>query len=757
MHINTTQYSNESYSMLLRLNPFSALLLLSTILSSSAFSKESESIQKPPDQQQRSTTESNAPTSKIPTDNNIPTVNINSKLKRTQIDIDRKVYDVANDLQSISGSAADILNTIPSVQVDGDGNVALRGDSKVVILIDGKASSQLSGSNAGAGLSQYSASDIEKIEVMTNAPAEFASEGTAGVINIITKRNRQPGSFGAFALNAGNQGRVVSDISGAFNASNLNISGGIGFREDQRQRRIVSTTTTLGQEGAATGFSAEDLHENARRLNPSLKGAINYRVDEKQLLDFDFRLRQRSGRRNYDSQSTSVLSNGSITSDSSGHSDGHEWSLSGEQRLSYKTILTSSEETLAIILHRSTDKERERYLLATSYQIPVGQIGGNQIAQNHYFITDDFSADYRTSPAEGTIIKLGYSLRHDSNGIDFSGNDINPTTGLLTTTSVLKNQFDYQRTIQAIYGSYQKMVNATDVLAGLRVEQTQSEGDQLTSNQINKQNYFGLYPSLHLERKLDQHSTVFSAYSRRLSRPDPEDLNPYIDFRDPQNLRSGNANLQPQQSQSLEAGYKIETDTQNFAISGYLKQIKNGFTVVTTLVAPNVRLTQAANLPLSKSAGVELLADGPLSHTLSYRLSSNLFYTQVDTLGAGISSLQSVTGINLKANLDYRPTTIDTAQLSFSRTDKKLTPQGYIAPLNLVNIGYKRRIQPNLSLILTISDLFNGQRQIRYLNTSQFQTTYDRFQYGRVAYIGFNYSFGTTKKSKAESFDYDQQ
>ena len=170
------------------------------------------------------------PTTSAPDPNSdIKTVTVSGKRKAVEVDLDRKVYNISNDLQSVTGTAADVLNTIPSVQVDADGNVSLRGDNRVVILIDGKPSAQLSGANAGDGLLQYGANDIERIEVMTNAPAEYGANGTAGVINIVTRRNRQPGTSGAFVFNAGNDGRYVSDLRGALNSENLKLSGGIGF------------------------------------------------------------------------------------------------------------------------------------------------------------------------------------------------------------------------------------------------------------------------------------------------------------------------------------------------------------------------------------------------------------------------------------------------------------------------------------------------------------------------------------------------
>src|ERR1700733_5506424 len=138
--------------------------------------------------------------------------------------IDRRTYDVAADLQSTTGTAADILNDIPSVEVDADGIVSLRGDSNVTILIDGKPSAQLSGAAAGDGLLQFPASDIDKIELITNPPAQFKAEGSAGIINIITRKTRQAGPSGTAQASLGNDHRYVLGLTGSYGTRQLNLS-----------------------------------------------------------------------------------------------------------------------------------------------------------------------------------------------------------------------------------------------------------------------------------------------------------------------------------------------------------------------------------------------------------------------------------------------------------------------------------------------------------------------------------------------------
>ena len=128
--------------------------------------------------------------------------------------IDRKVYAVTTNLQATTGTAAELLNDVPSVAVDADGNVTLRGDADVTILIDGKPSAQFSGATRGLSLLQFPASDIERIEVLTSPPAQFKAEGSAGVINIITRKSRKAGLSGSGQLSAGDHGRFVLGLNG---------------------------------------------------------------------------------------------------------------------------------------------------------------------------------------------------------------------------------------------------------------------------------------------------------------------------------------------------------------------------------------------------------------------------------------------------------------------------------------------------------------------------------------------------------------
>jgi outer membrane receptor for ferrienterochelin and colicin len=179
-------------------------------------------------------------------------------------------------------------------------------------------------------------------------------------------------------------------------------------------------------------------------------------------------------------------------------------------------------------------------------------------------------------------------------------------------------------------------------------------------------------------------------------------------------------------------------------------------TDVTENLGNGLTLTTRTNLPRNDSAGLELTSNGHVVPKLAYSISANLFYSQIDATALGVSGLQSTTGVNAKLKLDYRPTAADNAQITITRTDKRLTPQGYVNAINIVNLGYRHQLKTDLTAIVTVSDVFNGQRFQRNAMTPAFTQEYSRFVRGRILYVGLVYAFGSSRKEKQPSFEYDQ-
>jgi outer membrane receptor for ferrienterochelin and colicin len=243
--------------------------------------------------------------------------------------------------------------------------------------------------------------------------------------------------------------------------------------------------------------------------------------------------------------------------------------------------------------------------------------------------------------------------------------------------------------------------------------------------------------------------------SRRVTRPEFESLNPYVDHEYTPNLQAGNPQLRPQLTQSYEAGYGYESRGHSYAVTAYYRRNRDSVTDVTEYLENGLTLTTKTNLPENDSAGIEFSANGHVFRKLAFGISGNLFHNQLDATALGIAGLQSTTGLNAKAKVDYRPTNVDSAQMTITRSDKRLTPQGCVSAINIVNLGYKRQLIPDLTAVLTVTDLLNGQRFRRFSSSPSLTQEYQRTTQGRVFYAGLIYSFGSTKKDSRSNFEYD--
>jgi outer membrane receptor protein involved in Fe transport len=691
-----------------------------------------------------------------PTPPAVSGVTVTAQRPVAQTLLDRKVYGVANDLQSTTGSAADVLNNVPSVAVDADGNISLRGDSNVTVLIDGKPSAQFSGASRGTSLLNLPASDIARVEVLTTPPAQYKAEGSAGVINIITKKTRKAGFSGSGQLSLGDKRRYVFGLDGAYNSGPLRLSGGIGLRQDFKRRFTDTDRVQIDPASGAPVASAEGINEQFLRRTPLVKASADYDLDSRRTVGATFNHRETTGHRYFDQQDESGPPGAASTSVSDRHSDGFEWNVSDDKGLSFQQKLGRPGETLDVGVQRSAYRERERYAYANTYPLPPADPTHDDLHLSLDLVKTEVSVDYDLPLAHEREWKLGYDLGDDHNAFDNMGHAIDPATGAPIVEPGVTSDFRYHQQINAAYLQYERPLGPWRLQTGVRLESSHVSFFEITGQVPGGWNGFAAYPSLHLERDLGDADKLMLGIARRVTRPDPEALNPFTDYQDTHNLRAGNPNLKPQDTWTYELGWQRSAHGRSFGLTGYYRFDRNAVTDVLEPVAADVVLATKENLPKSRSAGLEFNANGKLPAGFAYNLSGEAFWAQIDAQALGAAGLASTTGVNLKASLDWRPTSHDTAQISFSRTDRRLTPQGYVNAIDLVNLGYRRQLRSDLALVITVSDALNGQRLTRTVNSPALAETYVRHQVGRIAYAGLLYTFGAVKKDKAAAFDYDR-
>jgi outer membrane receptor protein involved in Fe transport len=690
-----------------------------------------------------------------PAGSSLATVVIKADKLNVETRIDRKIYTVTEDAQSTFGTLSDILSVIPSVDIDPDGVVSLRGDSNVLILIDGKPSTQFQGSAAGDNLQSISAKDIERIEILTTPPAQFKAEGAAGVINIITRRHHARGTSGTVQGSLGDGGRSAVAANTSYGGARFSGSLSAGYRQDYRQRLVESEVIGPDPATGVVADSRDQISERVRRNVPSAGLAGEYQLNDRRSVAASASWNARGGLRTYTQTDDSTDPAGIVTSSTQRLSRGHDPENNYDTSLRFTQKFARTGETLDLSLHRATSHQYEHYDYVKDFFVPPAPTTYNNLSFHEEHAITEADADYALPLSAGRSLKLGYAFEQDDYGFANVGETVDPVTGAGTIDPLQTNEFRVQQRIQAVYLSYQGSVGAWTWLGGLRGEVTTTDARQVTNGISTPGRYAQVYPSLHVDCSLSEQSTVSFGASRRVTRPDPSSLNPYIDYEYTPNLRTGNPNLRPQYTQSFEVGYEYEGHGASYGLTGYYRRNTDAVTDLIEYLGNGVSLDTKTNLPRNDSGGVEFSASGHLLPSLAYSVSGNAFYSQIDASQLGIAGLESTSGVNAKVKLDYRPTAADSAQITLTRTDKRLTPQGSISAINIVNLGYKHAWTRDLSLIATVSDLFNGQRYQRFAVTPTFTQVYARSVEGRVVYVGVVYSFGAPKKDRQAEFEYD--
>jgi len=665
--------------------------------------------------------------------------------------IDRRTYSVAHDLQASAGSVGDVLRNLPSVEVDVLGNLSLRGDSNVQVLIDGKPSTMMSAANRGAILQQMPADSIESIEVITNPSAQFKPDGASGIINIVTKKNRRPGRSGTAQASLGTEGRYNLGATAAYKSGALNLFGSASLRHETRKR--TTTDHRVRRDAVAGGAAASDqtVVSDQQRDSKIVSAGFDYDLGAKSRISGSASYNRRAEALTIGERNRAADPGGAVLKDydRQGAGRGHETStqLSAGYR---RTLANDGEFTLD--LQRGETKEDRRRTYLSRFRAPPAADLREELIPRADEITTELSAEYSGALPGKAKLKLGYDLQSDNDDYDNYGGTI--VDALHVADPSQTNRFLYKRTVHALYGTYERPLGDWTLLAGLRLEETLIDTHQVTSALKNSTDYFRAYPTLHLEKDLGEDQKLRFSYSKRVARPEPEDLNPYFVVIDAFSARAGNPNLMPQETHAFEVGYETRIHGATLAATAYARRSLNGMTEVSRYISPTVLLTTKENLGKATSGSVELSASGKIASAVSYNLSTNVFYNQIDAANLGFAAKRSTIGYTGKASLDYAATAKDFFQVSASYSGKRLTAQGRRLPSSSVNLGYRRKLTSDLSAVVTVSDLLNRQRDRTVIDTPTLSDQFERRQLGRTAFVSLSWKFGAGGKAKDPGFDY---
>ncbi|HEY2357923.1 MAG TPA: TonB-dependent receptor, partial [Phenylobacterium sp.] len=668
-----------------------------------------------------------------------------------QTSIDRRSYSVATDLQAQTGAIADALRNVPSVEVDVQGNVSLRGDPNVTILVDGKPSSLFQGDNKGQALQSLPADSIERVEVITNPSAEFRADGSAGVINLISKKAKGVGLIGSVRVVTGDGDRYSASASTGYNSNDLTIASDLSFRQDTQKTHTVDNRRQLDPAGG--GFDAVDQDQITHFLANSFNGRTS--------VDYDLTPRTRIGGEthgNYTFFRISAPSQFSAEDVAGAPADSFDRLLSVHQKRAalefsgnLRQKVGGEGEFVLSLSHEDINDDRVRAGHTSDQVPPAPDLFDEQRLDNHLHLTD-LKGDYTQPMADNSKVKLGFDIEYVDNAYRNRGFTGSAPDALVPDAS-LTNLFLFKRTISAAYATYEQPIGDLTVLAGLRVEDVRMDLDQATLGRSDENKYLKAYPSLHLGWKLADAQQLTASFSRRVQRPDPSEFNSFRFMIDPLNFRSGNPFLKPQQTQSFELGYEYRQSPVLLLATLYYRENRDGVADVARDLGDGVVLTQRANIAQSRSTGVELVANGRLTKTLTYNVNGNIGWSQLDALGPTFAPARSLFTPSGRGSLTWQPTAADTVQLNAFMNGKRLTPQGYADSMVGVDVGYRHKLTDKLSLMMTAQDVLGTFRAFQAIDTPVLheRTTTD-FDTRQVR-IGLTWSFGGGRQ-KDQGFEF---
>ena len=677
--------------------------------------------------------------------------------KAAQINsIDRKVYNVGKDVQSISGSASGLLANVPSVQVDIDGNVSLRGNQNVLVLIDGKPSALMSTANRADVLEQMPADSIERIEVITNPSAKYKPDGTAGIINLALKKKREPGYSGVVRASVGNDSRYNLGFTGNYRPVGYNIFGSVSLRQDDRLRYVNEARSHLDAGTHSVLSTHQDTVEHMRPLSRLAQTGIEYNLgkDDKVGATVNYNLRT------FDRTSTvSNLSRdarGTLTSDYDRLRNDPEWQKTLTASTTWQHSFSEEGHELTAEFKHERHNEQEDNHYSNVYRFPVTPTSLDYTTINPTETNTEFSADYSRPMAGDAKFESGYAGEGAKNDMDYRGGFFDPVKGSWMVDQTRTNRFIYSDTIHAWYGTYGRPFGKFGVLAGLRFEEAYIRTNQVTTGVTGRNDYSRIYPTLHLSYNLSETGQLQLNYSHRVHRPESDDLNPFPQYQDPFNLRAGNPNLKPEDTHSVEAGYQYRKEETTYLAAVFFRETYHGFTTVTRYIDATTLLTTHENLATNRSGGLELTATREIGPA-ALNFSANAYQNQIDASNLGFSSSRTTVAWDAKLNVSYKVSKVTQVQFATNYTATRLTPQGERRPTYVANFGLRHELKDKkTAFVLTVSDLFDSLKERTVIDTPQLHDDITRRRSSRIIYIGFVYNLGKpTKKSKDDGIKFD--
>ena len=654
--------------------------------------------------------------------------------------LDKRVFNVGKDISSTGASALEVLNNVPSVNVNIEGQISLRGAGGVQILINGKPS--VIASEQGKGLSSITADMIEKIEVITNPSAKYEAEGSSGIINIVLKKDQRKGLNGSISINTGwphNHSTGIS-INNRTEKFNLFTQIGLGYRSLPRMKynKNENFMSLINLESLGTEYRNEfyynlilgaDYYINDNSL-VTLSGSYALEIED-QPSSFEFMMDSIDVEiGSWERSENTVAINPKYQYD-----------------LQYTNEINGNEDHTLVASATGNFFGKDQ---ASTFMIDnlSGDVYNPQQETETNFKEEKhtFKLDYKNPISQNIVLESGIQYVWQNVNNDYAvRNNIN-NSWIIDTG--LTNEFEYQQNVLGLYSTAAIEKNKVGLKGGLRLENTLLQTLLTTTNEENNRNFNNLFPSLHFSYKLNNHLGFQFGYSKRIYRPRLWDLNPFFNIRDNYNIRTGNPNLLPEFTDAFEISSILTKDKVSVNMSIY-KRITEGVIERLSIFENNVTTYVPYNVGKKDATGIELNTKINVNKQISLLGDFNYFQFkrtgEFNNQNIDFSAQQWYTKWTSKLKL----TSTTDVELSGQYESGYQTIQGEIQPQLYGNIGFRQKLINGKAVIsFSIRDLFASRIWVNEIIQNDF-SLYSRNFRGRFIIFGFSYGFG-----KGEAMEY---
>ena len=682
-----------------------------------------------------------------PTAESLGEVYVRAESSEMQMSFDKRVFQVGEDITSLGGSAVEVLDNVPSLATDIDGNLSLRGNQSVRILINGKPSSRVSDSNVD-GLRSIPASMIKEVEIITNPSSRYSAEGSAGIINIILKKENRRGINGSVAAGTGLPQEYEGSTNLNYRVNNINFffNGGLDYESEPEggssfQRFAGPDTTymyrerTDAQESEVDGdlrFGADFFISENQVLTASAYLSAERQENDEDITYTDYEYSPGAFQGNVieevfrDNNEIEDEQNLDFNLDYENKFDGDDHKLVADASFDFSLEEADTDIREIVrqgiedpLFQRTRDAEDEKDLrINAEYVRPLGENG-----------------------------KLETGIRSDTEWMDNSYGVEERRNGNWVSLPAFNDNFLYLENVNAAFATVGTEWGSFSGQVGLRLENTRIRTEVKSTGQVNDQNYLNLFPSLFLNYSFNEQQSIQISYSRRLSRPWSRALIPFVDFDDPRSQFTGNPNLRPEFSNSYELGYLRYWETGSLLTSFYYRYRTDVIERITEQDRGVIRRFPI-NLATEESWGIELSADQKIANALTISANANLFRSNSDGnyLGQIFTSRAEIAQGRLRLRWDIAAGW--KYQTSMRYRGPRKTTQGRRAGMTMIDSGLSREFLDGKALLsFSVRDLLDTQNFNNTVTTdgnpnTQFYSQREFSWSSRSFSVNFQYFFG---------------